>query len=358
MNPELNQEYPEPGEDALIHKMVELAVERMKDHDPRLRGQHAKSTGCVRAMFTIRDDVPSDLRHGVFSEPNKTFQAIVRFSNSQEMKKDDSEGTARGMAVKLLDVDGPPAIPDTGERCQDFLMINHPVFPFATPREYVEFSKIRSEAGGIVGAIAGAFVDDKTSGRAGDNVGDKVAGLGLGLRHPHHLAIIKAIREQVVASPLELRYWSGSPYWLGPPGNTSGRAVKYSVLPHCKGSEPPSDPDENYLSQALARHLKTKEAVFDFRIQRQTDPVAMPVEDVSVKWDEDASEPIPLATLSIGVQDVEPPDGPLSKQCEAMAFSPWNALVQHRPMGGINRLRKAVYLASHATRKRANLARV
>ncbi len=33
-----------------------------------------------------------------------------------------------------------------------------------------------------------------------------------------------------------------------------------------------------------------------------------------------------------------------------MAFSPWNALAEHRPLGGINRLRQAVYLASQAKR--------
>jgi hypothetical protein len=26
-----------------------------------------------------------------------------------------------------------------------------------------------------------------------------------------------------------------------------------------------------------------------------------------------------------------------------LAFNPWHALAEHRPMGGINRLRKAVY---------------
>src|SRR5437016_2724169 len=110
MNPELNMEYPEPGEDELFKKMVELAVARMKpqeDHHIH-RGQHAKPTGCVRAVFTIRDDVPSDLRHGVFREPGKTFQAIGRFSNSQEGMESDRVGTARGMAIKLLDVDGTP----------------------------------------------------------------------------------------------------------------------------------------------------------------------------------------------------------------------------------------------------------
>ncbi len=71
----------------------------------------------------------------------------------------------------------------------------------------------------------------------------------------------------------------------------------------------------------------------------------MPVEDVTVRWDEDVSKPITVATLRIGIQTVDP-DGALAQQCEAMSFTPWHALAEHRPMGGINRLRKAVYEAS------------
>ena len=49
MNPELNREYPEPGEDHLIGEMVRVSVERMKPQQGRIRrGQHAKPTGCVR----------------------------------------------------------------------------------------------------------------------------------------------------------------------------------------------------------------------------------------------------------------------------------------------------------------------
>jgi hypothetical protein len=77
----------------------------------------------------------------------------------------------------------------------------------------------------------------------------------------------------------------------------------------------------------------------------------MPVEDTSVEWDEGVSPPIPVATLTIGVQDLDSPDGrALAEECEAMAFSPWIALAEHRPMGGVNRLRQAVYLASQAKR--------
>ena len=40
----------------------------------------------------------------------------------------------------------------------------------------------------------------------------------------------------------------------------------------------------------------------------------------------------------------------LAEECEVMAFSPWNALAENRLMGGTNRLRQAVYLASQAKR--------
>ncbi|HSO59414.1 MAG TPA: catalase family protein [Desulfobacterales bacterium] len=332
MNLALNREYPDPDEAKLIEEMVKVAVERMKPQQGRIRrGQHAKATGCVRGVFRIRDDVPVDLRHGVFHWPGQSFNAIVRFSNSSETIAPDGNVSARGMAIKLLDVDGTLAIPGTDNRCQDFLTVNLPVFPLATPAEYVKFFEIR----------------------ATPLVGDLLAAGWFAFFHPRHLTSTMKIINETVASPL-VTYWSGSPYWLGPPGTTGGSAVKYSLVPFFKGTAPPIDltikPDD-YLSHTLEKYLKTREAVFEFRVQPQTDPVAMPVEDVSVEWDEAVSKPIPVATLTIGVQDVDSTEGrALSEECETMAFSPWNALAEHRPMGGINRLRQAVYLASQAKR--------
>ncbi len=332
MNPELNREYPDPDETRLIEEMVAIAVERMQAQDGRMRrGQHAKATGCVRGVFTIRDDVPADLRYGVFRQPKQSFQAVVRFSNSAETMDSDKTVAARGMAIKLLDVTGAPAIPGADQCCQDFLTINLPVFPFATPAEYVKFFDLRTAP----------------------VVGDLLAGVWFALFHPGHLTSVAELASETVASPL-VRYWSGSPYWLGPAGMAGGHAVKYSLVPSFDDAAPPDEPksrSDDYLSQALARYLRTQEAIFEFRVQLQTDPVAMPVEDTSVEWDEEVSKPLPVATLTIGVQDVDSPDGrALAAACETMAFSPWNALAEHRPMGGINRLRRAVYLASQAKR--------
>ena len=338
MNPELNREYPEPGEDKLIQEMVKRTVERMKPQHGRIRrGQHAKATGCARGEFTVRDDIPDELRHGVFHQPTRSLKAIVRFSNSSETIDPDRHAAARGMAIKLLDVQGTPAIPGAAHHCQDFLTVNHPVFPFATPAEYLKLFDIR----------------------ATPLVGDLLAAAWFALRHPGHLTSVMEIAGKSAASPL-LTYWSGSPYWLGPAGTTGGRAVKYSLVPRFDGAPPPDQPNgksDDYLSQALAYYLRAQAAVFEFRVQPQTDPVAMPVEDTSVEWDEGVSPPIPVATLTIGVQDLDSAEGrALAEECEEMVFSPWNSLAEHRPMGGINRLRQAVYLASQAKRAAQSLA--
>ena len=273
------------------------------------RGQHAKPTGCVRAVFSVRNDLPDSLRHGVFRQPDD-FQAIIRFSNSPGTFDPDGKRSGRGMAIKLLDVEGTPAIPGSNNRCQDFLMFSNPVFPFATPAEDVKFFEIRE-----------ADV-------AGEQVADLMALVHLAATHPRHALIAKEIVERKVASPLELTYWSGSPYWLGPAAAAGGGTVKYSAYPTSRHAVPglPRRNASGLPEQSPGAAPESAEAVFEFRVQLQTDAVKMPVEDVSVEWEEKLSPPIRVATLTIGVQDVHSQGGEaLTTQCEAMAFSPWNA---------------------------------
>jgi len=332
MTPELNREYPELDDPKVFEQMVNLTVGQMKPvHGHLRRGQHAKATGCVTAEFRIADDTPSDLRHGIFRQPGRTFGAIVRFSNSQGTFEKDGTGTARGLAIKLLDVVGTRAVADDGDSTQDFVMIDHPVFPFPDPKAYLETISRKSIP----------------------LIGDLVAAAHLALLERNELKIVNAIKGKHVASPLEIKYWSGTPFWLGPAPGEGGHAVKYSAVSRqANRTAPPEHPEDlpdDYLTQALARDLQSQEAVFDFKVQLQTDPVAMPVEDVSVEWDEQKSPPVTVATLRILPQNVDG-SGDLATTCESMSFNPWHALAEHRPMGGMNRLRKVVYQASIAKR--------
>jgi hypothetical protein len=38
--------------------------------------------------------------------------------------------------------------------------------------------------------------------------------------------------------------------------------------------------------------------------------------------------------------------------CEHMVFNPWNSLPEHRPLGSVDRMRFAVYLASRQVRRK------
>jgi hypothetical protein len=312
----------------VFEQMVKLTVAQMKTIDGRLRrSQHAKATGCVTAQFRIADTVPADLQHGVFGQPGRVFTAIVRFSNSQGTFESDSTKTARGLAIKILDVTGARAVPDDGDGTQDFLMIDHPVFPFPDPKAYVEtISKKNIPL-----------------------IGNFLAAAHLALLEQKELKIIKAVRGKSVASPLEITYWSGAPFWLGPAAGPGGHAVKYSAVPRRESRSAPTagsdDPPDDFLTQALNAGLQSTEAVFDFKVQLQTDPVAMPVEDVSIEWSEADSVPVTVATLVIPPQHVDS-STELAARCETMSFNPWHCLAEHRPLGGMNRLRKLVYLAS------------
>jgi len=331
MTLELNREYPELDDPKIFEHMVNLTLGQMKPILGHLRrAQHAKTTGCVAAEFRIADDVPSDLRYGVLSQPGRTFRAMVRFSNSLETFSKDSEGTARGLAIKLLEVGGTRAVPNDGDNTQDFLLINHPVFPFPDPKAYVE-------------AI----------GRKSIPLIGKLVLLGyLALFKPQSFKIVMDIRKKSIGSPLELKYFSVSPFWLGPANGEGGHAVKYLAVPlRDARTTPPDHPENepNYLIKAVASGLRSEEAVFDFKVHWQTDPVAMPVENVSAEWKESDLNPVKVATLRIPPQSVDVSDTPDPK-CEPRSFTPWHALAEHRPMGGMNRLRRAVYLASVAKR--------
>ena len=154
---------------------------------------------------------------------------------------------------------------------------------------------------------------------------------------------LKALMQQPTCH-LDIPYWSATPYLFG-----DGRAVKYRMRPplHQQRSPAPTG-TASYLTDALRTRLAAGEAVFELAVQLQADPERMPIEDASVEWQEDASPFQTVATLRIPAQRFDSEEQAAS--CEAMRFSPWHALVPHRPLGGMNRARRAIYDALAAFR--------
>ena len=76
----------------------------------------------------------------------------------------------------------------------------------------------------------------------------------------------------------------------------------------------------------------------------------MPVEDTTVEWSEKDSPFVPVARLDIPPQQFEANNS----VCEGLSFSPWHSLPEHRPIGVMNRIRKAVYLEVSRYRRQMN----
>ena len=67
----------------------------------------------------------------------------------------------------------------------------------------------------------------------------------------------------------------------------------------------------------------------------------MDVEDSRIEWTEAQAPFYKVATIRIPSQAFDTPQQNVF--CENLAFTPWHALPEHKPLGVTNRLRKVIY---------------
>ena len=103
---------------------------------------------------------------------------------------------------------------------------------------------------------------------------------------PHVLDfIMQGLWIKTQSSPFEAPYFSCVPYLLG-----EGQAMQYSVWPKSNTKTPiprlPLRPPDDYLRNAMVAALDQGDVEFDIRVQLQTDPHLMPIENNAVLWPE------------------------------------------------------------------------
>jgi hypothetical protein len=335
---QLGLEQVPDGEDQAIAKIIESEQQLLQlriDHEhlpgagkPVPRGQHPKHHGCVKADFVVADDLPDELRLGVFSEPGKRFPAVIRFSNARA--EDDRHTGGHGMAIKLVGVPGLKLIQgEEHEQTQDFILLDSPIFFIKNAIEYASFEAARAKKESTESWLS------------------KLSLAAYFLTRLGELRILKQIEGNVSSNPLETRYWSTTPYKFG------AGAVKYFASPVLNGppiAAPEASPDQ--LREAMKVNLATRDASFDFFVQRQVDAHNTPIEDPTHEWTEKHAPFQKVATINIPRQDFDNP--PRMEFCQNLSFNPWHSLPDHKPLGGINRVRKAVYVALSEMRHKLN----
>ena len=108
--------------------------------------------------------------------------------------------------------------------------------------------------------------------------------------------------------------------------------------------------DSDAMYHAFASSLRQQELVMKFQVQLRTSEQSMPIEDAIVEWPQHESAYQTVARLILPRQNIS---APLIQSINDVSFNVWRGTFGHRPMGGINRLRRQVYELSAAWRKSA-----
>lgn len=281
---------------------------------PARRPVFLKPHGIAHGTFEVLDNISNKFKVGIFGQ-NKSYKSWIRFSSDTLPTSPDLKTTC-GVAIKLFGVKGKKLLGD-GET-QDFILQNHDVFFVDTAQDMAEFT-----TAGVVDKDYDAYLK----------------------KHPETNHILKEMAKPV-SSCLTSEYWGVLPYAFG-----KDNYVKYKLIPENPEISQPFD-NNNYLTIDLKRRLLDGTVQFKFMVQFRTDSETMPLDRATVRWEENQSPFIQLATLTIPQQDITSKGQ--AEYGENLSYNPWHCLAEHEPQGSISLARKIVYAASADNRHKAN----
>jgi catalase len=315
---------------------LEKILQQSREQSGRFQGDvHVKVHGCATGEFRVLPNLPAELRQGIFAQEH-TFAAAVRFSNSASQPQADFLPDGRGLAIKLLEVAGERLrSEDNGAPTQDFVMVNHPVFFAANVKDFLRFERVLAAA-----------KDQKLA-----SVKNALTGGDWNPLHWHWREALTAIQiaGHLPAHPASNTYFSMAPVRFGkyvakyrakPAGDLAGSFVDLIAR---LGKQPDA------LRLMLEETLRSQQVLFEFQVQLRTSAQTMPVEDATVQWPESESPYRTVALLLIPRQEINTAEQ--KALCRQLSFNVWHAIADHRPLGGINRLRREVYPISAAWRR-------
>ena len=103
-------------------------------HRHAVRDAHAKSHGFLKGELIVHE-LPSHLRQGLFARP-ANYPVVIRLSSAPGDIHSDTIPAPRGMAIKVIGVEGERLLPEDQGHNQDFLLVNIPTLSFGTIGKY------------------------------------------------------------------------------------------------------------------------------------------------------------------------------------------------------------------------------
>jgi hypothetical protein len=271
----------------------------------------------MKAELQLKSTRPAEMRVGAFAN-DAPKQAWIRISNGQGKSLQDNERDVRGLAIKVMGISGERLLGDDATT-QDFLMTTRAASHVNDAIEFMDFAEA---------AATGKLI-------------------GWALLHP--VAAARLFRQTAPINTLVTKYWSGSPYRMGT------KIAKFSVWP-CAGQPTTTlgttKDDPNYLRADLEHRLAAGEVCYEFGVQIRKEPSNESVEKGSSVWDETRNPFVSIGRLVVAQRTAAEARAD-EEYCNDLAFNPWNGIVDHTPLGHMNRARKPVYMSSAALRGHA-----
>ena len=336
----------QPDEEEMTRKVTESMhrVNKMMFGQYRhaIRDAHAKSHGVIKGELQVYDNLPEHLAQGLFKTP-KTYPVVIRFSTSFPAIQPDKKSFQRGMAIKVIGVEGKKFLPEDADALtQDFLLVNYPVIPTGTIKEYLNFQEQLEKASKgpefiqniqnhqqvlarKFKQLIGKEDDPNTFGMPGSNLLGDVYFSMAAIRYGDYIA-------KISAAPL----------------SQNVKALHDKEM----DEEMKEDPDD-FITNIVVDFFKGQGAEYELRAQLCTDLEKMPVEDGSVQWPEDESPYQPIGKIVIQPQDTFSHARRVYGD-DVLSFNPFHCLPEHRPLGNIMRVRRLVYETSSRFRHEAN----
>lgn len=314
---------------AALIKQFDIILDRTaKDYGHAVRSVHAKAHGVLEGVMRIESGLPPELAQGLFATAGD-HRVFMRLSTNAGDILPDAVSLPRGLAMKVLDVEG-PRLPGADGATQDFIMVNGPVFQAPNPQTFLSSLKLlakttdRMETTKIVVSTVLQTVNKGLE--------------AVGVASP----TIQGLGGAPNSDPLGETYYSVTPFRYG------DHIAKFRLKPTSPdltrrtGAKIDARERENAIRETVQADMQSTHGVWEFQIQLCRDLETQPVEDPTVEWKEDEAPFVTVATVTALPQDSWRQDQ-VHKVDEAFRFSVWTGLADHQPLGSINRARKEPY---------------
>lgn len=327
-------------EQQLIDALLKISETVHRDEGHAYRSVHAKSHGLLQGELEVLPGLPEVFAQGVFLRPQR-YPVVMRFSSTPGDLLEDTVSTPRGLAIKLIGVEG-ERLPGSEEAVtQDFVMVNGPVFSTSTAKQFAKSLKLLASTTDKVPRLKNALA---TTLRGIETLLEKAG---------TESATLKALGGHPATHPLGETYFTQVPMRYGPYMAKLSLGPVSPELTALTGVHVELKDHPNALRDALVDHFARAGGTWVLRVQLCTDLDKMPIENASVAWSEEDSPYVTVARLYVQPQ-VAWSEARSRVVDDGMAFSPWHGIAAHRPFGSIMRVRKAAYAAAASYRSERN----